>query len=188
LTGSGITTPGCFLNPNWAHQCAEERWSPIPSGTLKNDVTFKIESKKPTKHDPSLSKCFNGFVIRVCFFSYQLVLRTIVIIFQYLYFQSICIIFFNLSSNTTKIFGFIDIIFFQYLYSQFICIIFIDGHTNENTLLVKLSLVISGLSVSSSMIKLPMDLLMTKANTPKFIRFIPSVFPSGNLKDRTQFC
>jgi hypothetical protein len=101
---------------------------------------------------------------------------------------SIYLRYFYLSSNTTKIFEFIDIIFCQYLLSQSICTIFIDGHTNENTLLVKLSLVISGLSMSSSIIKLPMDLLMTKTNTPKFIRFIPSVFHSGNLKDRTQFC
>lgn len=146
----------------------------------------RVQEAYKTRSQPV--QVFQWLCNKGLFFSYQLVLRTIVIIFQYLYFQSICIIFFNLSSNTTKIFGFIDIIFFQYLYSQFICIIFIDGHTNENTLLVKLSLVISGLSMSSSIIKLPMDLLMTKANTPKFIRFIPSVFHSGNLKDRTQFC
>jgi hypothetical protein len=56
---------------------------------------------------------------------------------------------------------------------------FIDGLTYKNTLLVKFLLVIFGLLVNFSVIKLPIDLVTTKARQKKFTRFILSVFSSG---------
>jgi hypothetical protein len=56
---------------------------------------------------------------------------------------------------------------------------FIDGLTYKNTLLVKFLLVIFGLLVNFSVIKLPIDLVTAKARQKKFTRFILSAFSSG---------
>jgi hypothetical protein len=67
------------------------------------------------------------------------------------------------SKHTTRFNSFIDIIFFWYLYSQSVSKYVTNELTNENSPSEKLLLVISGMSMSPSVINLLMDLKMDKA-------------------------
>jgi hypothetical protein len=83
---------------------------------------------------------------------------------------------------TTKTFRFIDRIFYRYLYSQSVGTKLTSRLMNRNNQSKKLSLVIFGMSVSSLVIILQIDLLTDKVRKKKnFTRFIPSIFPLLNI-------
>jgi len=81
----------------------------------------------------------------------------------------------------TKFNNFDNETFHRYLFSQPVGMYFTNGITNRNSPLKKPSLITYGMSVSSSVTNLLMDLQMDKACKTKSTRFILLLNPSVNL-------